>query len=738
MTTTQKIGLPTPVDGNLLTVLQRVVQLLNLLQGEAGTDAQRAARLHELDDLVSSFSAAADARIAVATLEDLADVTFASLVAGQVLKRNAGNTAWENAADNTGAGGSTPTGTGFRRVVAGVEDAVATYEVPTAAPGTNTTQAASTAFVLANNDSALRADLATTGAGKGTRLIKHKVDLTGTVARDLQVKIDEEVSILDFGGVGDGVTNNDAAFNAAEASAVKRILLPPGNFVTTKDPVTLTKYYYGNQGVISALGGRLPGRYTNITTRPAIGTGIDYDRYFTADLKNIDAAHFRIGGFGNNIRKSLNEPYFESGTTPYFDWTTNHSGWSGTTAMVQNAASAGATSIVLNSVAGITVGNVLGLTGGASDPSYLTLTDTITVATVNGGTNTITFTPALTTSYPGAGPTAGRATHGWRTMSSTSHREFTHYGGGDMYAHLVRGVAGYSPIAGQNHMFFGSTIGIIGGDLSAGAVGNYITGIEIDHRDNGYASGCVGVILNFQRTTNRNARGETWTGLKLKSEGGTAIDTVLTFAGTATMGVDLTMGDFGTEKRAFGMKAGDRIGFNDVALVDSSGIYTLNGSPTAAATAVTLAYEAASKSLHLTNAQISATGMHDNSTGMAGTAKSFVGSNASGYDPTGVGVSNVDIADHAADGMYYRVGNLVTVSGQFQHKATASGSPSTFTFVPPIATTFAAARFANGTAVSNEGKVMRISGSGSNVLFTNQASDALESTFSYQYTYLVA
>lgn len=59
---------------------------------------------------ISDFDAAADARVASATIDTLSDVTITSVADGQVIKRVAG--VWVNAADATGGGGSVLNGIG--------------------------------------------------------------------------------------------------------------------------------------------------------------------------------------------------------------------------------------------------------------------------------------------------------------------------------------------------------------------------------------------------------------------------------------------------------------------------------------------------------------------------------------------------------------------------------------------------------------------------------------------------
>lgn len=63
---------------------------------------------------------------------------------------------------------------------------------------------------------------------------------TGAVSRTSQDKMRERISVLDFGAVGDGVTNDTAAFQKAIAAAVRRELYVPKRKYLV-DPLTITE-----------------------------------------------------------------------------------------------------------------------------------------------------------------------------------------------------------------------------------------------------------------------------------------------------------------------------------------------------------------------------------------------------------------------------------------------------------------------------------------------------------------
>ena len=64
----------------------------------------------------------------------------------------------------------------------------------------------------------------------GSSIIGFLQSGTGAVARSVQSKLREYVSVKDFGAVGDGVTDDTAAIQAAINSGYKTILFPSGNY----------------------------------------------------------------------------------------------------------------------------------------------------------------------------------------------------------------------------------------------------------------------------------------------------------------------------------------------------------------------------------------------------------------------------------------------------------------------------------------------------------------------------
>jgi len=112
----------------------------------------------------------------------------------------------------------------------------------------------------------LAQDLASTSDNaKGDALIGFKQSnaagfLTGAVARTVNTKLQENLSVKDFGAVGDGVTNDttavQAAINAVVAAGGGRVYFPAGTYlcnVTVNSVYSVTLYGDGSVSVIKGV-----------------------------------------------------------------------------------------------------------------------------------------------------------------------------------------------------------------------------------------------------------------------------------------------------------------------------------------------------------------------------------------------------------------------------------------------------------------------------------------------------
>lgn len=422
---------------------------------------------------------------------------------------------------------------------------------------------------VGGGDDALRADLVAEEETKGAALVTFKSAQLDAIARPLSEKLDENPSIVDFGGVGDNVADNAAAFAKAQASAAKRILLPEGTYYTTTPASQLTKHYYGTGTIRTSGGDYLPGRFTAITAPPAKGTGSDVVYDFSGDLSKVEPMYHLLGI--NAGRKALDAKYFEATVTPRFQRFDVRDGWSGWTAALANPVAAGATTATLDltgvgATSGFTVGDTIGFTDGV-DTDFV---HTATVSSISG--STLGFTPGA----PAGGLTAGTiVTHGKRTAAMANFVQVVHRAGGDAGCLWMRGTASYAGSLGQRHPFYRSTMGLMHGEVAAEQTGVYINTLESNHIDNGHDVVGTGTIMNFQRTNDTGVMGAYWIGHLVKSEGTKPINSAFVALGKMNVGLDLVKGDFGTNKCAIGLKANDRIYFDNDAT--NMGDYSLVG-----------------------------------------------------------------------------------------------------------------------------------------------------------------
>jgi hypothetical protein len=70
----------------------------------------------------------------------------------------------------------------------------------------------------------LKADLASTASGKGAALIGYQSPAPGALASTVKAKLDQTVSVADYGAVCDGVTDTTSAIQAALTAAAGKVL----------------------------------------------------------------------------------------------------------------------------------------------------------------------------------------------------------------------------------------------------------------------------------------------------------------------------------------------------------------------------------------------------------------------------------------------------------------------------------------------------------------------------------
>jgi hypothetical protein len=154
-----------------------------------------------------------------------------------------------NLAAATGASliGTTPSGTLAASTVAASLSELDTEKASTAALSSGLALKADTSTV--DSQLTLKTNITDLSASTGSTLVGTIQSGTGAVTRTVASKLNDTVSVKDFGAVGDGVTNDTVAIQAALNSGYS-IKLPKGNYKTSA-PLTISTsgaMFYGETG----------------------------------------------------------------------------------------------------------------------------------------------------------------------------------------------------------------------------------------------------------------------------------------------------------------------------------------------------------------------------------------------------------------------------------------------------------------------------------------------------------
>lgn len=384
-----------------------------------------------------------------------------------------------------------------------------------------------------------------------------------------------------YGGNPDGATSNDTAFTNAEASSFERIWLPEGEYWTTKSNSFFTKWYEGPGKIKIVSGaGTLPGKKQTTLTPVDFGTvgTTEYGEHGDTSFSQIRYEYIRPGAresISRAIDLTANGPYFQAGACGTFVRFFSQSGSSGTNAHLIAAANATATTADLNSAEGLAISDVIGFqTSDNAVPGDVVTITNIALGGGAGGSDRITFTPALANTYPFAGSdwavpqyvsgyaTSSQVSKGRRTNNAHYFATLDATAAGDHYLFLGRVGNSYTLKAGQTDFFDGSTVAFIGGDMSFSANGQYGTPWEFGVVDYGFDVAVINVS-SYNRTNDTGDKRVTWIHDLPKSEGTKPIDVFYAPAGASRVGLDLTLANFSSDgERAIQMKTGQRLYFD--------------------------------------------------------------------------------------------------------------------------------------------------------------------------------
>jgi hypothetical protein len=564
---------------------------------------------------------------------------------------------------------------------------------------------------------------------------------TGASAdRSIVARFKDTAHMGDFGTlVADNATNNATTFNAALASTFKRFYLPEGTYYVGISPSAFTKQIIG-PGLVRFVDGTYTRGFAYIGARPDPGFGAGTIKFATAantycDMREVQNYAPRVG---------FSEAYNAPELSMRYDRYINQSGTSGNIARLAASVANGATTALLNSTDGLTVGRVINFGHTASGAT----TGQKTITNISG--NTITFTPAVETlTHPQTGAVvtlvAGNTVGvGNRTMTAVNHYEFDHGGGGDAYINKYRVYVGGTVRLGEDHVYMTKTGGIDGGDMIASADGVYMTGREVRYAADKahptaphYDIAVAAEVHSLQRNNITGGRNAFWIGSLYKSDGEIPgylgggwgyCDAAHVIQGYWRRGLDFTTATITAEGGAFGrgpvinMGADQRIywdsGFTPVAgplfakpfssfygdtwtgydSVASSWDVTVDGTLTARFNGVKSVITSRLEVQQRLESPVSAgvSGFHNPVATLASTTIDSIGSAT--YTPTITPGDNIAAAANVGTAFYTRVGRVVRVSGTLTIDPSFSNTNSTVAISLPIAADLTAEADLSGMA----------------------------------------
>jgi len=125
-------------------------------------------------------------------------------------------------------------------------------------------------------------------ASGGSSLVGYLPAGTGAVATTVQTKLRENVSVKDFGAVGNGSTDDRGAISAAQTAAAGNTLLFPAGTYSIASNLTITANCEFQAGAILA-----PASGVTVTMTGAIVAGV-YKIFAVSALKHVDCTNAKV------------------------------------------------------------------------------------------------------------------------------------------------------------------------------------------------------------------------------------------------------------------------------------------------------------------------------------------------------------------------------------------------------------------------------------------------------------
>lgn len=180
-------------------------------------------------------------------------------------------------------------------------------------------------------DASLRNDLSSDAdGGGGDALVTVKQPIENSIERTQHDKNAEVISIQDFGGNPDGITNNDEAIT--NASSFPYLLVPNGLYISNLDPKYFGGPYYGPGSLIGSDGEKRGSIFTSITSAPkSFGSEASVVTAFSGDMSKCPfPIEHRIYG-EDTLGKPASGYTYRHETFPNYTYLYNSSGWNEST-----------------------------------------------------------------------------------------------------------------------------------------------------------------------------------------------------------------------------------------------------------------------------------------------------------------------------------------------------------------------------------------------------------------------
>jgi hypothetical protein len=382
--------------------------------------------------------------------------------------------------------------------------------------------------------------------------------------------------LVTLGGVGDGVTSNDAAFTAAEAHASPVIWIPPGTFVTSK--TDLTKRYTGAGKIKLGSGTAFddvafvrtrvpPSLYYDGATGRMNGSWTAIGTPATANLRNGWSSAMHTDGGQTNT-------YFDAAVTPYHVVFDNYGGHAGKSAVLNTPANNGANSIqVQGPGAEVVVGAKIRMWGDNYSDYTVTSVTSAGGSNANLGLNRAVYNGPYPAYY-------SYVTISDRTMSTAYYTEVAHRGGGDSYVHVGNMVVTnqYNKNAGQSYFMNTATGGLFGGSMYGDGPSIFLTAYEVQYSHNpNYNIAVCHEPIAFDRQKNDDSGDCRWFGNWFKSPY-MAMDAAYFLNGNFKVGFDTvnaahTVSGSAQPFAAINMGTNQRHYYNSIATSSNFGYY---------------------------------------------------------------------------------------------------------------------------------------------------------------------